>query len=183
MDHGRDAAIIWHCPLLEFLRAQPNDPGVPQPEVANALGIRVPHNPQSVEQTQQLIRVEHDSPADRCRLRRVAMEPLHHDETAWPQRLVTALQRSALLNLAWDHISSGLDGRESAFELPASGGIPTWRTRLRRWFRDYNELANGVLKTLDLDMPMLDLNGLRQMFLTLRRPVSVPSQRNASASS
>ena len=66
----------------------------------------------------------------------------------------TALQRSALLNLAWDHISSGLDGRESAFELHANGGIPTWRNRLRRWFRDYNELANGVLKTLDLDMPM-----------------------------
>jgi hypothetical protein len=111
------------------------------------------------------------------------MEPLHHDETAWPQRLVTALQRSALLNLAWDHISSRLDGCESAFELHANGGIPTWRNRLRRWFRDYNELANGVLKTLDLDMPMLDLNGLRQMFLTPRRPVSVPSQQNASASS
>jgi hypothetical protein len=125
---------------------------------------------------QQFVRVEYDSAADRCRLRRVAMEPLHHDETAWPQRLVTALQRSALLNLAWDHISSRLDGCESAFELHANGGIPTWRNRLRRWFRDYNELANGVLKTLDL-------NGLRQMFLTPRRSVSVPSQRNASASS
>ena len=55
----------------------------------------------------------------------------------------TALQRSALLNLAWDHISFGLDGRESAFELHANGGIPTWRNRLRRWFSDYNELANG----------------------------------------
>jgi aromatic ring hydroxylase len=95
----------------------------------------------------------------------------------------TALQRSALLNLAWDHISSGLDGRESAFELHANGGIPTWRHRLRRWFSDYNELANGVLKALDLDMPTLDLNGLRQMFLTPRRPVSVPPQRNASTSS
>jgi hypothetical protein len=111
------------------------------------------------------------------------MESLHHDEAAWPQRLVTALRRSALLNLAWDHISSGLDGRESAFELHASGGIPTWRNRLRRWFRDFNELANGVMKILDLDMPMLDLNGLRQMFLTPRRPVSVPSQRNTLASS
>jgi 4-hydroxyphenylacetate 3-monooxygenase len=88
----------------------------------------------------------------------------------------TALQRAALLNLAWDHISSGLDGRESAFELHANGGIPTWRNRLRRWFSDYNELANGVLTALDLDMPALDLNGLRQMFLTPRRPVSAPSQ-------
>jgi 4-hydroxyphenylacetate 3-monooxygenase len=93
----------------------------------------------------------------------------------------TALQRSALLNLAWDHISSGLDGRESAFELHANGGIPTWRNRLRRWFSDYNELANGVLKALDLDMPTLDFNSLRQMFLTPRRPVSVPSQGGSTA--
>ena len=95
----------------------------------------------------------------------------------------TALQRSALLNLAWDHISSGLDGGESAFELHANGGIPTWRHRLRRWFSDYNELANGVLKALDLDMPTLDLNGLRQMFLAPRRPVSMPSQGGSAAGS
>jgi aromatic ring hydroxylase len=88
----------------------------------------------------------------------------------------TALQRSALLNLAWDHIASGLDGRESAFELHANGGIPTWRNRLRRWFSDYNTLANGVLSTLNLDMPAIDLNGLRQMFQAPRRPVSVPSR-------
>jgi hypothetical protein len=118
--------------LLGLLRAQPDEPGVPQSEVANALGVLVPHNSQSVEQTQQLVRVEYDSVAERCRLRRVAMEFLHHDETAWPQCLVTALRRSALLNLVWDHISSGLDGRESAFELHANGGIPTWRNRLRR---------------------------------------------------
>jgi aromatic ring hydroxylase len=95
----------------------------------------------------------------------------------------TALQRSALLNLAWDHISSGLDGRESAFELHANGGIPTWRNRLRRWFSDYNELANGVLKALDLDMPMIDLNSLRQMILAPRRPVSAPLQRGPAAGS
>ena len=95
----------------------------------------------------------------------------------------TALQRSALLNLAWDHISSGLDGRESAFELHANGGIPTWRNRLRRWFSDYNALANGVLQVLDLDMPTLDLNGLRQMFLAPRRPVSLPSQGGSTAGS
>jgi hypothetical protein len=131
---------------------------MPQSEVANALGVLVPHNPQSVEQTQQFIGVENDSTADRCRLHRVVMELLHHDETAWPQCHVTALQRLALLNLAPDRISSGLDGRESAFELHANGGIPIWRNQLHRWFRDYNELANGMLKTLDLDMPMLDLN-------------------------
>jgi len=95
----------------------------------------------------------------------------------------TALQRSALLNLAWDHISSGLDGRESAFELHANGGIPTWRNRLRRWFSDYNALANGVLQTLDLDMPTLDLNGLRQMFLAPRRPVSMPSPGGSATAS
>jgi 4-hydroxyphenylacetate 3-monooxygenase len=90
----------------------------------------------------------------------------------------TARQRSALLNLAWDHISSGLDGRESAFELHANGGLPTWRNRLRRWFSDYNQLANGVLGALDLDMPSLDLNDLRQMVLAPRRPVSVPPRRD-----
>jgi aromatic ring hydroxylase len=93
----------------------------------------------------------------------------------------TALQRSALLNLAWDHISSGLDGRESAFELHANGGIPTWRNRLRRWFSDYNELANGVVKSLDLDMPVIDLDSLRQMFIAPRRPVSMPSQEGSAA--
>ncbi len=93
----------------------------------------------------------------------------------------TALQRSALLNLAWDHISSGLDGRESAFELHANGGIPTWRNRLRRWFSDYNELANGVLSTLDLDMPRIDLSSLRQMLLVPRRPVSVPPRGGPAA--
>jgi aromatic ring hydroxylase len=93
----------------------------------------------------------------------------------------TALQRSALLNLTWDHISSGLDGRESAFELHANGGIPTWRNRLRRWFSDYNELANGVLSALDLDMPKIDLGDLRQMLLAPRRPVSVPTRGGPAA--
>src|SRR6266550_4439749 len=54
----------------------------------------------------------------------------------------TALQRSALLQLAWDHVSSALDGRESAFELHASGGMANWRSWLRRSFKSYNELAN-----------------------------------------
>jgi aromatic ring hydroxylase len=95
----------------------------------------------------------------------------------------TALQRSALLYLAWDHVSSGLDGRESAFELHANGGIPIWRNRLRRWFGDYNELANGVLSALDLNMPVIDLHSLRQMFQSPRRPVSAPSPRGPAAGS
>ena len=36
----------------------------------------------------------------------------------------TAIQRAALLQLAWDHVASALDGRESAFELHANGGRP-----------------------------------------------------------
>src|SRR5438874_8061796 len=47
----------------------------------------------------------------------------------------TALQCSALLQLAWDHVSSALDGRESAFELHASGGMANWRSWLRRSFK------------------------------------------------
>jgi 4-hydroxyphenylacetate 3-monooxygenase len=88
----------------------------------------------------------------------------------------TALQRSALLHLAWDHIASGLDGRESAFELHANGGLPVWRNRLRSWFASYNDLANGVLGALSLDMPMIDLHSLRHVLQGPRRPVSVPSR-------
>lgn len=47
----------------------------------------------------------------------------------------TALQRAALLQMAWDHVSSALDGREAAFEAHASGGMPNWRGWLRRSFR------------------------------------------------
>src|SRR4029077_1269306 len=72
----------------------------------------------------------------------------------------TALQRSALLQLAWDHVSSALDGRESTFELHASGGMPNWRHWLRRSFRSYNELANAVLGFLDLSMPEIDLKSI-----------------------
>lgn len=75
----------------------------------------------------------------------------------------TATQRAALLQLAWDHVSSSLDGRESAFELHANGGVPVWRSRLQRWFRDYNRLANGVLAVLPQEMPSIDLEELRDM--------------------
>jgi aromatic ring hydroxylase len=81
----------------------------------------------------------------------------------------TASQRAALLQLAWDHVSSGLDGRESSFELHASGGLPTWRGRLRKSFRDYNALANAVLKQLDCDMPAIDLSSIPIAPLSPRR--------------
>jgi 4-hydroxyphenylacetate 3-monooxygenase len=87
----------------------------------------------------------------------------------------TALQRSALLQMAWDHVSSALDGRESAFELHASGGIPAWRGRLRRSFDRYNELANAVLRQLDLPMPEIDLSIIREVPWAPRRPVTPPA--------
>ena len=86
----------------------------------------------------------------------------------------TALQRAALLQLAADHVASALDGRESAFELHANGGLVAWRARLRRSFAGYNELANGVLRALSLDMPAIDLDSLRAVPLPQRRPVTPP---------
>jgi len=88
----------------------------------------------------------------------------------------TALQRSALLQMAWDHVSSMLDARESAFELHANGGIPAWRGRLRRGFEDYNRLANAVLKQLGVAMPEIDLNHIRAMPMAPRRVVAVPPE-------
>jgi aromatic ring hydroxylase len=87
----------------------------------------------------------------------------------------TALQRSALLQMASDHVASALDGRESAFELHANGGIPAWRGRLRRYFNRYNELANAVLRSLSLDMPQVDLDSIRAIPLAPRRPTAPPS--------
>ncbi len=87
----------------------------------------------------------------------------------------TALQRSALLQMAWDHVSSALDGRESAFELHASGGIPAWRGRLRRSFERYNELANAVLRSLNVGMPDIDLSSIREVPWAPRRTVTPPA--------
>jgi len=87
----------------------------------------------------------------------------------------SAGQRAALLQLAWDHVSSGLDGRESAFELHASGGMPSWRGRLRQSFADYNPLANAVLKQLDCDMPAIDLGGIPQRPMAPRRVNAPPA--------
>jgi aromatic ring hydroxylase len=83
----------------------------------------------------------------------------------------SATQRSALLQLAWDHVSSALDARESAFELHANGGLPAWRGRIRKSFDRYNELANGVLRALDLEMPQIDLGSIRAAPIAPRRVV------------
>ncbi|MGH2589074.1 MAG: 4-hydroxyphenylacetate 3-hydroxylase N-terminal domain-containing protein [Dehalococcoidia bacterium] len=97
----------------------------------------------------------------------------------------SALQRSALLQMAWDHISSGLDGRESAFELHCNGGIPMWRSQARARFTRYNELANGVLKALEIEMPEIDIESLREVARPPRRQVtpqdSTPAASNGSA--
>ena len=89
----------------------------------------------------------------------------------------TALQRSALLSLAWDHVSSALDGRESAFELHANGGLPAWRARLRRDFDRYNELANGVLQALSVEMPSIDVSSISAIPTAPRRQVTPPTPR------
>ena len=86
----------------------------------------------------------------------------------------TAMQRSALLQLAWDHVASALDGRESAFELHASGGHPNWRGWLRRNFRDYNDLANAVLRAIDIPMPEIDVSNIPAMPIAQRRPTAPP---------
>ena len=72
----------------------------------------------------------------------------------------SARQRAALLNLIWDNVSSGLDGRESTYEMHANGGVATWRTRLRSMFKDYNRLANAVLEVLPMEMPEIDVSGI-----------------------
>jgi len=86
----------------------------------------------------------------------------------------TAKQRAALLQLAWDHVSSALDARESAFELHANGGLPAWRGRLRRTFDRYNELANGVLQAIDIEMPEIDVDAIRNAPFVPRRVVQPP---------
>jgi 4-hydroxyphenylacetate 3-monooxygenase len=66
---------------------------------------------------------------------------------------------------------SVLDARESAFELHANGGLPAWRGRLRRSFDRYNELANAVLRTLELNMPQIDLGSIPAAPIAPRRVV------------
>jgi len=86
----------------------------------------------------------------------------------------TALQRAALLQLAWDHVSSALGARESAFENHASGGMANWRGWLRRNFRGYNALANTVLRQLDTPMPEIDLGSIGEAPFAARHTVTPP---------
>jgi 4-hydroxyphenylacetate 3-monooxygenase len=87
----------------------------------------------------------------------------------------TALQRSALLQMAWDHVSSALDARESSFELHANGGMPVWRTRIRRSFDRYSELANAVLRMMPVPMPEIDMSSMQDAVFGPRRPVTPPT--------
>ena len=89
----------------------------------------------------------------------------------------TAVQRSALLQMAWDHCGSALDHRESVYELHANGGQQGWRNRLRRSFNRYEELANGVLQQLPLPMPRIDLSAIRDAPMAARRPVTPAGQQ------
>ncbi len=84
----------------------------------------------------------------------------------------SAAQRAALLQMAWDHVGSALDHRESVYELHANGGAPAWRGRLRRSFNRYNELANAVLRRLGRPMPEIDLASIRNAPLVARRTVN-----------
>jgi aromatic ring hydroxylase len=84
----------------------------------------------------------------------------------------TALQRAALLQTAWDHVSSALDARESAFELHANGGMPIWRSRIRIAFDRYNELANGVLRQVPVAMPEIDVGSIGAFTIGPRRTVA-----------
>ena len=86
----------------------------------------------------------------------------------------TALQRAALLQLTWDHVSSALDGRESIFEMHASGGLAAWRARLRAWFEGYDELANGAGHLLGVDFPAMDLDSIRNVPNERPRMVTPP---------
>jgi aromatic ring hydroxylase len=86
----------------------------------------------------------------------------------------TALQRAALLHMAWDHVSSALDAREATFEAHASGGMPMWRSWLRRSFKDYNELANAVLRVVDVPMPEIDISNIAAAPPPMRRTATPP---------
>jgi 4-hydroxyphenylacetate 3-monooxygenase len=74
--------------------------------------------------------------------------------------------------MAWDHVSSALDGRESAFELHANGGMSAWRGRLRKSFDSYNDLANNALSMLSVKMPEIDLSSIPALPLAPRRVVT-----------
>ena len=53
--------------------------------------------------------------------------------------------------------------------------MPNWRGWLRRNFRDYNTLANAVLRQLDLEMPEIDLGAIGAAPIAARRTVTPPA--------
>jgi 4-hydroxyphenylacetate 3-monooxygenase len=75
----------------------------------------------------------------------------------------TATQRSALLHLAWDHLSSSLSGREGSFELLGSGGIEAWKRRVQQSFERYSEVANAAIRAAAVEMPAINLDVLRDL--------------------
>jgi len=46
---------------------------------------------------------------------------------------------------------------------------------LRRSYNRYNELANAVLRQLDMEMPEVDLSAIRNAPMAARRPVTPPT--------
>ncbi len=90
----------------------------------------------------------------------------------------TALQRAALLQLAWDHCGSALDHRESVYELHANGGMQGWRNRLRRSFTDYDALANGAMAQAGAAMPQVTFAAFRDAPMAARRPVTPPPPKS-----
>jgi len=94
----------------------------------------------------------------------------------------TARQRAALLNLIWDNVSSHLDGRESTYEMHAGGGVTLWRNQMRVLFPSYDELANGVLDAIAMDMPKIDMSSLQNPLPPRRAAqVAVPTPASAVA--
>ena len=54
--------------------------------------------------------------------------------------------------------------------------MPVWRSRLRRNFDRYNELANAVLRMMSVPMPEIDLSSIRVAAFAPRRPVTPPTR-------
>jgi 4-hydroxyphenylacetate 3-monooxygenase len=52
--------------------------------------------------------------------------------------------------------------------------MPMWRNWLRRNFKSYNELANAVLRAIDLAMPEIDLSSIPAAPPPQRRTVTPP---------
>jgi hypothetical protein len=47
--------------------------------------------------------------------------------------------------------------------------MPAWRGRLRQRFPRYNELANAVLRAIDIPMPQIDVSNIPAAPLAPRR--------------